>query len=248
MELLKEKVCLVTGTSKGIGKSIAEAFAKEGAVVYANARTPKCLDDWAFELSNKNQGKVIPLYFDITDLKAARDAVMKIRSDEGRIDVLVNNAGMVTYEMIPMVQMETFKEMFEVNVVGAFNLLQIVSRLMTRQKSGSIINMASIVADRGAKGQVSYATTKGAIIALTKSAAKELAPNQIRVNAVAPGMVSTKRFVEVFENKFSDKINNIGMGRLADPQEIADLCVFLASDMSGYVTGQIIGIDGSTEL
>lgn len=248
MGLLKDKVCLVTGACKGIGRAIAEAFAKQGAIVYANARTPESIDEWANDLSEEHQTKVIPTYFDITDLAAAKNAVMQIKSAEKRIDVLVNNAGMVTYEMIPMAQMDTFRAMLDVNVVAPFSLLQIVSRVMSRQNAGSIINMASIVADKGAKGQVSYATTKGAIIAMTKSAAKELAPSQIRVNAVAPGMVGTERFVNVFEEKFKDKINNIGMGRLAEPSEIADLCVFLGSDMSKYVTGQIIGIDGSTEL
>lgn len=247
-ELLKNKVCLVTGASKGIGRSIAEAFAQQGAVVYANARILNSIDDWAQELSEKFQTKVVPIYFDVTDLIAAKSAVMQIKKNENKIDVLVNNAGMVTYEMIPMVQMDTFKSMLDINVVGSFNLLQIVSRIMSRQKSGSIINMTSIVADKGAKGQVAYATTKGAIIAMTKSAAKELAPLQIRVNAVAPGMVGTDRFIDVFENKFKDKINNIGMGRLATPNEIADLFVFLGSDNSTYITGQIIGIDGSTEL
>jgi 3-oxoacyl-[acyl-carrier protein] reductase len=247
-ELLKNKVCLITGASKGIGRSIAEAFAEQGAIVYANARILNSIDNWAKALSEKHQTKVVPIYFDVTDLVASKNAVIKIKQNENKIDVLVNNAGMVTYEMIPMAQIDTFKTMLDVNVVGSFNLLQIVSRIMSRQKTGSIINMASIVGDKGAKGQVAYAATKGAIIAMTKSAAKELAPHQIRVNAVAPGMVSTERFIDIFESKFKDKINDIGMGRLASTNEIADLFVFLGSDMSTYLTGQIIGIDGSTEL
>ena len=248
MSLLKDKVCLVTGASKGIGRAIVEVYAKQRAIVYANARTPESLDDWAKDLSEKYHTKIIPVYFDVTDLTEVKKVVMQIKSSEKRIDVLVNNAGMVTYEMIPMVQMDTFRLMLEVNVVGAFNLLQIVSRIMSRQKSGSIINISSIVADKGAKGQVSYATTKGALISMTKSAAKELASSKIRVNAVAPGMVATERFVNIFEDKFKDKIDNIGMNRLAEPHEVADLCVFLGSDMSTYVTGQVIGIDGSTIL
>lgn len=248
MKLLEDKVCLVTGTNKGIGRAIVEAYAKHGALVYAHARTPHCIDDWTAALAVKYQTKINPIYFDVTDLEAARKSVMQIRTDAKRLDVLVNNAGMVTYEMIPMVQMDTLKTMLDVNVVGAFNLLQICSRIMGRQKSGSIINMASIVADKGAAGQVAYATTKGAVIGMTKSAAKELAPMQVRVNTIAPGMVGTERFIEVFESKFKEKINNIGMGRLAEPSEIADLCVFLGSDMSRYMTGQILGIDGSTTL
>lgn len=248
MMLLKNKVCLITGASKGIGHSIAEEYAKQGAIVYANARVENSIDEWASNLSDTHHTKVIPVYFDITDLAVVKKHIMQIKSVEKRIDVLVNNAGMVTYEMIPMAQIDTFKSMIEVNVVAPFSLLQVVSRIMSRQNSGSIINIASIVAQRGAKGQVSYSTTKGAIISMTKSAAKELAPMQIRVNAVAPGMVGTERFLKVFEEKFKEKIDDIGMTRLAEPNEIAQLCVFLGSDMSKYITGQIIGIEGSTKL
>jgi 3-oxoacyl-[acyl-carrier protein] reductase len=248
MMLLKNKVCLITGASKGIGHSIAEEYAKQGAIVYANARVENSIDEWASNLSDTHHTKVIPVYFDITDLAVVKKHIMQIKSVEKRIDVLVNNAGMVTYEMIPMAQIDTFKSMIEVNVVAPFSLLQVVSRIMSRQNSGSIINMASIVAQKGAKGQVSYSTTKGAIISMTKSAAKELAPMQIRVNAVAPGMVGTERFLKVFEDKFKEKIDDIGMTRLAEPNEIAQLCVFLGSDMSKYITGQIIGIEGSTKL
>jgi 3-oxoacyl-[acyl-carrier protein] reductase len=246
--LLKGKVCLITGTNKGIGQAIVESIAREGGIVYAHAREINSLEVWASELAEKYNTKVVPIYFDVTDFESAKKQVMQIKSAEGRIDILVNNAGMVTYEMIPMVQLDVFKKMWEINVMGTFNLLQIVSRIMGRQRSGSIINMASIVGDKGAKGQVSYATTKGAIIAMTKSAAKELAPLNIKVNAIAPGMVGTERFKAIFEKSFKDKINQIGMGRLAEPKEIAEVCVFLSSDMSNYVTGQIIGIEGSTEI
>ncbi len=246
--LLKGKVCLITGTNKGIGKAIAESFAREGAIVYANARENCGMEGWAHDLAKKNNTKVIPIYFDVTDLENVKSKVLEIKSAEKKIDVLVNNAGMVTYELIPMVQMEIFRKMWEVNVIGTFNLLQIVSRIMSRQQSGSIINMASIVGEKGSKGQVSYATTKGAVIAMTKASAKELATSNIRVNAIAPGMVGTERFKGVFEKSFKDKINQVGFGRLAEPNEIAEVCVFLGSEMSSYVTGQIIGVDGSTEV
>ena len=248
MKLLEGKICLITGTNKGIGQAIAEAFAKAGAIVYAHARESEGMENWASQLAKENNTKVVPVYFDVTDFENAKKEVMQIKSQEGRIDVLVNNAGMVTYEMIPMVQMDTFRKMYEINVMGTFHLLQLISRIMSRQKSGSIINMASIVGDKGSKGQVSYATTKGAVIAMTKSAAKELASSNIRVNAIAPGMVATERLKTVMEQSFKDKINQIGMQRLAEPSEIAEVCVFLGSDMSTYVTGQIIGVDGSTEI
>lgn len=246
--LLKEKVCLVTGANKGIGKAIVTLFAKEGAIVYAHARELNNIKDWAEDLSQKFNTKVVPIYFNLEDFEDARNKVLKIKSNEGRVDVLVNNAGMVTYEMVPMVQIDVFKKMIDVNVLGTFNLLQVVSRIMSRQKSGSIINIASIVGEKGAKGQVSYSTSKGAVIAMTKAAAKEFASSNIRVNAIAPGMVETERFKNVFEQKFKEKINDIGMGRLANPSEVAEACVFFAGNNSKYITGQILGIDGSLEI
>ena len=123
--------------------------------------------------------------------------------------------------------------------------MQLVARIMTRQMSGSIVNMASMVAVKGAAGQLSYSATKGAVISATKSAAKELANNHIRVNAIAPGMVGTERFKAVLEEKFSQKINDIPFGRLAEPEDIANAALYLASDMSSYVTGQVLGVDGA---
>lgn len=249
MKLLNNKICIVTGAGKGIGNSIAEEFAKQGAVVYVNARAETIeLKDWCEQISNENNTKVVPVYFDVTDYDSVKKQIMSIYSSEKRIDVLVNNAGIVSYEMIPMTELNAFRNMLETNVLGTFYLMQLVSRFMTRQKCGSIINMASIVGEKGAKGQVSYAASKGAVISLTKAASKELAVNQIRVNAVAPGMVGTDRFLSVLQDKFPEKINNIGMGRLALPKEIADTCVFLASDLSTYVTGQVLGVEGATIL
>lgn len=246
--ILEGKICLVTGTNRGIGKAIVERYAEEGAIVYANARQEGSLDEWAKECSEKYNTTVIPIYFDITNAAACKDAILKIKSDHGRIDVLVNNAGMVTYELLPMIDFDKLRTMFEINVIAMIQLVQLASRVMSRQKSGSIINMASIVGTQGVKGQLGYSATKGAVISLTKSAAKELIEHNIRVNAIAPGMVGTDRFNEVFEKSFKDKINNIGIGRLATPNEIADVCVFLGSDLSTYVTGQIIGVDGSTSF
>lgn len=243
--LLENKICLVTGASKGIGKAIATMLAKKGAIVYAVAREIDHLEDWAIELSNSYNTRVIPLCFDVTDYEIVKKQILEIKTKEGQIDVLVNNAGMVTYEMIPMINMNQFKQMWEVNVTSVLFLTQLVSRIMSRQKKGSIINISSLVGEKGASGQTAYATTKGAVIALTKSAAKELAPLGIRVNAIAPGMVATDRFLNEMESRFKSKTDQIGMGRLAEPDEIADLSAFLASDASAYITGQIIGIDGS---
>ncbi len=247
-KILEGKICLVTGSNRGIGKAIVERFAEEGAIVYANARKEGSLEEWALACSSKYNTQVIPLYFDVVDNAGSKQAILQIKSENQRLDVLVNNAGLVTYELLNMINFDSLREMFEVNVIGTIQLIQLASRLMTRQKSGSIINMSSIVGDKGVKGQLAYSATKGAVIAVTKSAAKELASSNIRVNAIAPGMVGTDRLLEIFEKSFKDRLSDIGLGRLAKPEEIANACVFLGSDLSEYVTGQILGVDGGTIL
>ncbi len=247
-KLLENKVCLITGTNRGIGRSIVERFAEEGAIVYANSRKTGVIDDWAKDCSARNNTSVIPVYFDITDYVAMKQAVMHIVKEHHHIDVLVNNAGMVTYELLGMIQEDCLRDMFEVNVVAMIKLIQLVSRVMARQMSGSIINMSSIVGVKGVQGQLAYSATKGAVISLTKSAAKELSSKNIRVNALAPGMIDTERLSAVLEKNFSERVSDIGMGRMGKPADIANACIFLGSDLSEYITGQILGVDGSTIL
>jgi len=242
--LLANNVCLVTGGGKGIGKAIAEALAEAGAIVHVNARTAGSIDEWCHALAVQHQTQVFPQYFDVTDFAAVKEALLNIKKQHGHIDTLVNNAGLVSYELIPMIDFAEFRQMMDVNVTALIHLVQLASRIMSRQKSGSIINISSIVGVRGMAGQLAYAATKGAVDAVTKSAAKELAPYYIRVNSVAPGMVETERLVQEAARGFEDKVKQIGFGRMAKPAEVAQAVLFLASPMSSYITGQVIGVDG----
>lgn len=245
MGLLNGKVCLVTGASRGIGAATVKRFAQEGAVVYANARTPKNLDDLCVELSEKYNTTVKALYFDVRDEAAAKKAVLKIRKETGRLDVLVNNAGVMKDALIGMISKDLMQEIYDTNVFGVMNMIQLASKVMMFQKSGSIINLSSIVGLRGNPGQLVYSATKGAVTAMTKTAAKELASQGIRVNAVAPGMIDTDMFRSIGNEKMQEHIANIRMGRLGTPEEVADAILFLASDLSGYITGEILGVNGS---
>ena len=246
-ELLSGKVIIVTGAGQGIGQAMAVEFAKQGAVVYANDIRSGTVEIWCEEINRKSAGEVRPLIFDITDEAEAKTAVMQVKKECGRIDGLVNNAGVEFNELIGMISVSNMQKMFSVNVFGTINMLQLVSRVMSRQDTGgSIVNIASMTALRGNRGQLVYSATKGAVVSLTKSAAKELAEKKIRVNAIAPGITNTAMMRQADPEKIQNRINNICMGRLAEPEDIAKACVFMLSDLSGYVSGQILAVDGCT--
>ena len=250
-KLLQNKVCIITGAAQGIGRAIAEQFACDGAIVYACDRQEGSMDDWAKEYSEKHSTRIIPIYFDVTDAVAVKTAFMTIFKQEGRIDSLINNAGIVFNRKIGMILREETELMFRVNVIAVLEMIQLVSRLMARIGGGSIVNIASVTAVLGSPGQVAYSATKGAIISMTKSAAKELASQSIRVNAVAPGIVRTERFEELYQasgDKIDERISRIALGRLGTPEDIANACAFLASDRSTYISGQILGVDGCASI
>ena len=239
--LLENKVCIITGAAQGIGRQIAKQFAADGAIVYA-------CDRQEFTTDNEH---IHPVVMDITDATSVKANLMQIFKIEERIDCLVNNAGIVYNRKIGMITREETERMFLVNVIATLELIQLSSRLMARNGGGSIINIASVTAVLGSSGQVAYSATKGAIISMTKSAAKELASQHIRVNAVAPGIVQTERFAELYEsdgNKIDERIQRIALGRLGTPEDIAHACAFLASDRANYISGQILGVDGCASI
>lgn len=214
-----------------------DTFVNNGAIVYAVDMLQGCLDDVKSE-------KVIPCYLDITDKNAIFELVKKVKKEQGKIDVLVNNAGIMLDALIPMVTDEQIYKTFEVNVFAMMHLIQYVAKVMKRQKYGSIINAASIMGISGNYAQMVYAASKGAVIALTKSAAKELAKDNIRVNAIAPGTINTTLLQNTPEETLNEIKSRISFGDLGEPQEVANAYLFLASDLSSYISGQVLGVDG----
>ena len=241
---LTGKVCLVTGAARGIGRAVAERLAADGATVYATGRSTESLQKWVDECPDRD--RLIVRQFDVTDSAAAKALIMEIKKEQGGLDVLVNNAAIERNERIGMISRAGLAEMFETNVFGLIDLLQLAARIMQRVGKGSIINITSRVGERGGAGQLAYAASKGAVIAATKSAAKELATSGIRVNAVSPGLTDTDMYRDVPEEKMAERLRNICMGRLAKPEEIANAVAFLASDRSEFISGQIINVDGCT--
>ena len=195
-------------------------------------------------------GKIIPIYFDVTDRNAVRDAFVQIKKEQGRLDCLVNNAGILIDTLITMLDNATLKKIFEVNVFSIFETMSYASRIMTKQRSGVIINITSICGDEGGmRGQTAYSSSKGAVIALTKTAAKELGEFGIRVNSVAPGFIDT----DMFRSGPPDIQNKLVRGvylnkRVGKSDEVADLCVFLASKKSSYINGENIRVDGFSHI
>ena len=235
--MLAGKVAIITGCSRGIGRAIMETFARNGAVVYAVDLMEGGMDDVA-------SGRIIPCYFDIWDTKAIVALVQRVKKEQGKIDILVNNAGIMLDSLIPMVTDSQIQKTFEVNVFAMMHFIQYVSKVMKRQHSGSIVNAASIMGISGNYAQMVYAASKGAVIALTKSAAKELAKDGIRVNAVAPGTINTSLLQKTPEETLDKIKSRICWGQLGTPEEVANAYMFLASDLSSYISGQVLGVDG----
>ncbi len=250
-KLLKDKVCVITGAGRGIGRVIAEQFAHDGAIVYVNDLQLGDMEEWASECAKRNQTKVVPICFDVTDSSALKSGLMSVYKSEGRIDCVVNNAAIIANQKLGMVTKPLLEKMYSVNVFAVIDMLQIASRLMARTGGGNFVNIASVTGVVGSPGQVAYSSSKGAVIALTKSAAKELAPQKIRVNAVAPGIIRTERFEELYEvsgDKIDDRISRIALGRLGTPQDVANAVSFLASDRASYISGHILGVDGCASI
>lgn len=246
--MILNKNVLITGTNRGIGLALVKAFANEGANVLAHARkkTPEFVEEMN-ELSKKYNVKIEPVYFELTDSNAMKETIKLIVKSKTKIDILVNNAGIAHGGLFQMTSINNIREIFDVNFFSVVELTQLVARIMTRQKSGNIINISSISGIDLKAGNCAYGTSKAALIALTKTLSAELAPQGIRVNVIAPGLTSTN-MARLMENKAGEEMTReTALDRLARPEEIAQVATFLASEKSSFITGQVIRVDGGAK-
>jgi 3-oxoacyl-[acyl-carrier protein] reductase len=243
---LEGKVAYVTGSTRGIGNAIARTLAVAGASVVVNGHTHEdAVAELASELTGEHGRSCIGIFADQRDAGAIKDAYARIFKEYGRLDVLVNNAGIVEDALLGMILDPSIVDTFDTNALAIVRNMQLATRLMRRTGAGSIINISSIMGILGNPGEVVYAGTKAAVIGITKSGAKELAPVGIRCNAIAPGFIDTDLTKALTPDVYSERLGSIGMGRIGKPQDVANVALFLASDLSSYVTGQVIGVDGS---
>jgi 3-oxoacyl-[acyl-carrier protein] reductase len=245
MNGFKDKVVLVTGGSRGIGRACAVAFARAGAanVVISYAGNEAAAQE-TLGLIQAAGAKGEALKFDVSDTAACASAVEGIAKTHGRLDVLVNNAGVAVDGLVMRMKDEDWDKQLDTNLKGAFALIRAASRPMMKQRGGAIINLTSIVGESGNGGQAAYSASKAGLIGLTKSVAKELASRNIRVNAVSPGFIDTDMTAGINEEMRKKMLEGIPLGRLGSPEDVANAVVFLASDSAAYITGEVLKVNG----
>ncbi|MBN9745846.1 MULTISPECIES: SDR family NAD(P)-dependent oxidoreductase [Amycolatopsis] len=240
---LTGRVALVTGGTRGIGLATVRALVEAGATVVLTGR-----DEDRAKAVAAEAGATAGLALDVTDAKAVSSLVRGVAKEHGALDIVVANAGVLEDALLGMISEDLVDRMFKTNVGGTINTVQAASRVMSRRKSGAIVLLASIVGENGSAGQTAYAASKAAVGNIARSAAKELGRHNIRVNAVAPGVIETDMTSHLGEKVIAERIEDTALGRLGKPEEVAKAIRFLASDEAAFVTGQILGIDGGLVL
>lgn len=243
--LLENKTALITGAARGIGKQIALAFAREGANI---AFTDLELNERAQATRDEIAALGVKVAFyasNAADFEAAHQVVEAVVADFGRLDIMVNNAGITRDTLLMRMTEQMWDQVIQVNLKSAFNFIHAVTPVMMRQRSGSIISLSSVVGLNGNAGQANYAASKAGIIALTKSVAKELGSRGVRANAIAPGFIITDMTKALSEETLKSFVSMIPMKRGGEPEEVAKVALFLASDLSSYVSGQVIQVNGA---
>ena len=236
---------IITGSNRGIGKAMVETFAASGANIWACARkaTPE-FESWLNAIAIPNGVWIKPVYFEMTDAEAVNAGIQSIIDEGLPIDVLVNNAGVSTVGLLSMTKVEDIEKLFEVNYFAMLRVIQKVSKRMSRQKNGVIINMGSIAGIESQPGKIAYGSSKAAVMMMTKCLAKELGPMGIRVNAIAPGPIETEMIHQYKDDTLEKLAAESALRRLGKKEEIAQVALFLASEQASYINGEIIKVDG----
>ena len=244
-KILEGKTVIVTGTAKGMGKQMVQTFAENGANVFAHART-ETDEHKAFceEIAENNGAQIIPLYFDLRDADAIKDAIKTIRGTKLVIDGLVNNAGVTYNALFQMTNMDELRNQMEVNFFAPFLFTQYVSKLMVRNKKGSIVNISSSAALDGNSGKSAYGASKAALLTMTLSIAEELGTSGIRANVICPGVTETDMLSTMPEYIMDIQKEATFLKKVGKPSDIANTALYLLSDYSSYITGQVIRVDG----
>ncbi len=242
--MLTGKIALVTGASRGIGAGVAKKLAASGAYVYVNYNGSAARADEVVNEILSAGGQAEAVQCDVADFDKCKEMIDKIIADKGRIDILVNNAGITRDDLLMKMSEDEFDAVISTNLKGCFNIIRHASRYMLKQRAGKIINMSSVSGVAGNAGQANYSAAKAGVIGLTKSVAKELSSRGINCNAIAPGFIETEMTAAMTDKAKEATIAAIPLGRTGQPEDIAKVVLFLASDMSDYITGQVINVDG----
>ena len=243
--MLRGKNVIITGANRGIGHTLLVMLAKSGANIWACCRkSNSSFEEEIACLAAENRVWIKPVYFELTDSNSIERGLQCIIADRQSIDVLVNNAGVTATALLHQTSIEEIKEIFEVNYFSLLTIVKRISKVMIRQKSGSIVNMASVAGMEHQPGRVAYGSSKAAVIWMTQALAKEFGPFGVRINAVAPGAIKTEMIAEYSEEEINKIVSETSLRRLGNVDEIAEVVLFLASDVSSFITGQIIKVDG----
>lgn len=246
--MLQGKIAVVTGASRGIGRVIALRMAAAGATVVINYNGSADRAEEVRREIEEQGGTAMTCRCDVSDFSSCEKFIKEVADTYGRIDILVNNAGITRDGLLMKMSEEDFDSVLDTNLKGTFHCIRFVSRLMLKQRSGRIINMSSVSGVMGNAGQANYSASKAGVIGLTKAAARELAARHITVNAIAPGFIDTEMTAVLSDSVKAEAVKQIPLGSFGKPEDVAHLAVFLASDQAGYITGQVIAVDGGMAI
>ena len=241
--MLSDKVAIITGASRGIGRVIAAALAAQGAKVVASARNAEALESLAAEIKAQG-GDVVAVVADVAVEADANNLIEQAVANYGKVDILINNAGITRDGLLLRMKSEDWDAVLDTNLKGAFLCTRAAAKFMSKQRSGRIINVSSVVGEMGNAGQANYCASKAGLLGLTKSVARELARRNVTVNAVTPGFIVTDMTENMTEKAREAMTEQIPLGRLGEAEDVANAVLFLASDQSSYITGQVLGVNG----